>query len=102
MKKTIFVFLIAILVLATTLIKNSTKKIDQKIFEAKENIIFLKSKYELELLDYNYLSSPKKLMNHQNQYFENDLIPRKLNAINQIVFDKKSSNIIIINNSLNE
>ena len=53
MKKGIFIFLIFFLVIATTLTKNSTKKIDKKIFEKKENIILLKNKYELVLLDYN-------------------------------------------------
>ena len=41
MKKGIFIFLIFFLVIATTLTKNSTKNIDQKIFEKKENIILL-------------------------------------------------------------
>ena len=33
----------------------------------------LEQKYELVLLDYNYLSSPQKLMEYQSRYFENDL-----------------------------
>ena len=45
MKKGILIFLIFSLIIATTLTKNSTKKIDQKIFEKRENIILLKNKY---------------------------------------------------------
>ena len=41
MKKIIFFLLIGILIFATTLTKNSTKKIDKKIFETKENMVFL-------------------------------------------------------------
>tara|TARA_B100000530_G_scaffold63760_1_gene37282 strand:+ start:495 stop:800 length:306 start_codon:yes stop_codon:yes gene_type:complete len=101
MKKGILIFLIFSLIIATTLTKNSTKKIDQKIFEKRENIILLKNKYELVLLDYNYLSSPKKLMDFQSQYFENYLIPRKIDQINEISLDETPS-IKILDNNLNE
>ena len=101
MKKGILVSLIFFLIIATTLTKNSTKKIDQKIFEKRENIILLKNKYELVLLDYNYLSSPKKLMDFQSQYFENYLIPRKIDQINEISLDEAPS-IKILDNNLNE
>ena len=101
MKKGILIFLIFFLIIATTLTKNSTKKIDQKIFEKRENIILLKNKYELVLLDYNYLSSPKKLMNFQSQYFENYLIPRKIDQINEISLDETPS-IKILDKNLNE
>jgi len=30
------------------------------------------------LLDYNYNTSPKKLMEYQNLYFENDLIQKNI------------------------
>ena len=101
MKKGILIFLIFFLIIATTLTKNSTKKIDQKIFEKRENIILLKNKYELVLLDYNYLSSPKKLMDFQSQYFENYLIPRKIDQINEISLDETPS-IKILDKNLNE
>ncbi len=101
MKKKIFIFLIFFLIIATTLTKNSTKKIDQKIFEKKENIVLLKNKYELVLLDYNYLSSPTKLMDFQSKYFENYLVPRKIDQINEILLDEKSS-IKILDKNLNE
>tara|TARA_X000000368_G_C22578996_1_gene514245 strand:+ start:246 stop:554 length:309 start_codon:yes stop_codon:yes gene_type:complete len=102
MKKGILIFLIFFLIIATTLTKNSTKKIDQKIFEKKENIILLKNKYELVLLDYNYLSSPTKLMDFQRQYFENYLIPRKIEELKEILFDEKSSSIKTQNKNLND
>ena len=47
---------------------------DRKIYETKENIRILENKFELVLLDYNFLTSPKKLMEYQSTYFENDLI----------------------------
>ena len=60
MKKIIFSIIIVILIFLTSIIKNSTKKVDIKIFNLKEDIRLLNEKYELVLLDHIYLSSPKK------------------------------------------
>ena len=65
MKKIFFFIPIIFLIFATTITKNSTKQLDRKIFEIKENIRVLKDKYELEMLEYNYLTSPKKLIGYQ-------------------------------------
>tara|TARA_E500000331_G_scaffold202982_1_gene194750 strand:- start:274 stop:537 length:264 start_codon:yes stop_codon:yes gene_type:complete len=80
----------------TSVIKNSTKKIDAKILNLNENIILLNEKYELTLLDHNYLSSPKKLDEYQKKYFENDLIATDISDIDEIDFVK---NKILINKS---
>ena len=61
MKKLFFFTPIILLIFATTLTKNSTKKLDKEIFQLKENIRILEDRYELTLLDYNILTSPKKL-----------------------------------------
>ena len=73
MKKAVFV-IIFVLILSTSLVKNSTKEIEDKIFMVNENIRPLKSELGDVLLDYNYLSSPDKLIQYQAQYFEKDLI----------------------------
>ena len=86
MKKVFFSFLIVILIFFTSVIKNSTKNIDAKIFNLKEEIRLLNEKYELVLLDHNFLSSPKKLNEYQKKYFENDLIPTDINNIGEIRF----------------
>ncbi len=70
MKKIISSVLIIFLIFLTSVIKNSTKKIDAKIFNLKEDIRLLNEKYELVLLDYNFLSSPKKLNQYQKQYLK--------------------------------
>ena len=84
MKKIIFSILIIVLIFFTTIIKNSTKDIDVKIFNIKEDIRVLKEKYELVLLDHNYLSSPKKLNEYQKKYFENDLTPTDITDVEKI------------------
>ena len=86
MKKIIFSILIIILIFFTSIIKNSTKNIDVKIFNLKEDIRLLNEMYELVLLDHNFLSSPKKLNEYQKKYFENDLIPTDIVNIGEIDF----------------
>ena len=67
MKKLYFFIPVIFLIIATTFTKNSTKQLDKKIFEIKENLRVLQDRYELVMLEYNYLTSPKKLMEYQLQ-----------------------------------
>ena len=104
MKKTIFSILIVFLIFFTSIIKNSTKDIDVKIFNIKEDIRVLKEKYELVLLDHNYLSSPKKLNEYQKKYFENDLIPIDIEDISEINFNSEELSVkkLAVNEDKNE
>ena len=82
MKRFLFLVTIIFLILATTITKNSTKKLDKEIFQIKENIRVLEDKYELVLLDYNYLTSPKKLMEYQEIYFDSELVQNNIENLN--------------------
>jgi hypothetical protein len=93
MKKIILTFSILFLIVVTTFTKNSTKKLDNQIFSIRENISVLKNKYELVLLDYNFLTTPKKLLEYQSKYFETDLIPLDITQIKEI---KEESNKLVI------
>jgi len=93
MKKIILIFSILFLIVVTTFTKNSTKKLDNQIFNIRENIHVLKDKYELVLLDYNFLTTPKKLLEYQSKYFETDLIPFDITQIKEI---KEESNKLVI------
>ena len=73
MKKLILLLSIFLLLIFTTVTKNSTKEIEKQIYNTKENLRILEQKYEMVLLDFNYLSSPEKLMEFQSRYFENEL-----------------------------
>ena len=73
MKRLILLLSIFLLLIFTTITKNSTKEIEKKIYNTKENSRILQQKYEMVLLDFNYLSSPEKLMEYQLRYFENEL-----------------------------
>jgi len=92
MKKVIFI-IIFVLILATSLVKNSTKEIEDKIFIVNENIRPLKSELGDVLLEYNYLSSPDRLTQYQVQYFENELV--KINIIKIKKLTKKNNTLII-------
>ena len=94
MKKLFLIFFIIFLIIVTTLTKNSTKKLESQIFSIKENISILKNKYELVLLDYNYLTTPKKLMEYQSKYFENNLISLDITKIKKI--EEENGKLILI------
>ena len=87
MKKVVFA-IVFILILATSLVKNSTKEIEDKIFMVNENIRPLKSELGDVLLEYNYLSSPDKLTHYQTQYFEKDLIKIDITKIKKLTEKK--------------
>ena len=87
MFKKILIFIpIIILILSTTFIKNSTKKLDKKIFETQENLRVLNDIFELVLLDYNYLTSPNKLMDYSQMYFEKELRKIEITDLNNFTF----------------
>ena len=96
MKKIVFV-IIFVLILFTSLVKNSTKEIEDKIFMVNEKIRPLKSELGDVLLEYNYLSSPDKLIQYQTQYFEKDLIKIDINKIKKMT---EENNDIKVSNFL--
>ena len=99
--KKLFLFIpIIFLIFATTVTKNSTKQLDKKIFEIKENIRVLQDKNELVLLEYNYLTSPKKLMEYQKKYFDNELLEADIHSLNWLEIKNKEIKIkkVVSNN----
>jgi hypothetical protein len=93
--KKIILLIIFILILTTSIIKNSTKEIEDKIFAVKENIRPLKTDLSDVLLEYNFLSSPEKLTQYQDQYFEKDLMKIDITKIKEIT---ENEGLILINN----
>ena len=81
------------LIIATSLVKNSTKEIEDKIFSLNENIRPLKSKLGDELLEYSFLSSPEKLIKYQSKYFEKDLIKIEIMNIKEIIKNNETLEI---------
>ena len=81
MKKLSVVFLIFSLILLTAIVKNSTKRIDDKIFVSQENIRGLKKDFENIKFEYDYLSSTGKLLKLQNLYFDDELVKKNINQV---------------------
>ena len=86
MKKILTISLIFSLIVITTFIKNSTKKIDEELFSLKENISDLNLELDNVKLEFDYLSSAEKLINYQNLYFEDKLTQKSINEIEIINF----------------
>ena len=94
MKKLIVFAVIFTLIISTSLIKNSTKDLDDQIYSLNENILFLKNRYEDSKLEFDYLSSSEKLLEYQKLYFENSLIKKTLKELKTLDI---TDNKIIIN-----
>ena len=84
MKKFFIFILIFSLIVITSLIKNSTKKVDDEIYSLYENIRFLENRLKDTKLEYDYLSSSEKLLEYQKLYFENSLQKKSIDEINSI------------------
>ena len=93
MKKVILFISIFVLIVTTSLVKNSTKKTEDGIYSISENIRSLKNELGDVLLEYNYLSSPEKLLDYQANYFENDLIRLDITKIKKIT--KKNKRLVV-------
>ena len=89
MKKILTIGLIFSLIVITSFIKNSTKKIDEELFSLEENISDLNLQLDNVKLEFDYLSSAEKLINYQNLYFENKLTQKSINEMKIIDFTKE-------------
>ncbi len=94
MRKFIVFSLILALIICTTLVKNSTKDLDEQIYLIKENIFFLEDRFKDSKLEFDYLSSSEKLLEYQKLYFENSLIKKSLDELKIL---KINNNKIILN-----
>ena len=101
-KKTIeiFFYFLIVLIITTTIIKNSSKNLENQIFIKNENINILKNKYELVLLEFNFLTSPKQLLDYQSQYFENNLISKDITKMKLIIEQNEKLIISEFNNNI--
>jgi len=87
MKKILVIFLILFLTLFTAIVKNSTKRIDDKILVKQENISGLNKQFGDIKLEHEYLSSAEKLLEFQDLYFEDELVKKDIQEI--IIIDKE-------------
>ena len=94
MIKSFTFILILALIISTSLIKNSTKDLDEQIYSINENILFLEDRFKDSKLEFDYLSSSEKLLEYQKLYFEDFLIKKSLQELKMLEI---TGNQIIIN-----
>ena len=103
MRKAILLISILFLLIFTTITKNSTKKIEKEIYNSRENLRLLNKKYEMVLLQFDYLSSPKKLLEYHSKYFEDDLKQIDIQNLEKIFFNKNNIEVKkFIENKIND
>jgi hypothetical protein len=81
MTKFVFFIIIFTSIISTSLIKNSTKDLDDQIYFLRENILFLENRFEDSKLEFDFLSSSEKLLEYQKLHFEKLLIKKSLKEI---------------------
>ena len=78
MNNFLLIIFVVFLIISTSLVKSSTRELEAKIFNTKEQIKILKDKKELILLENNFLSSPERLFELKKLFLEKELISLKL------------------------
>ena len=97
MKKISLIIFIFLLIISTALIKNSSKKNEDKIFTVKENLRLLNSKFKKIKLEHDYLSSPDKLLEYQVLYFDDELVKKDIQTLKKIEINKDEITISSFN-----
>jgi len=93
MRKYILIILIVSLISFTTFIKNSSKNLENKIYNKKEAIILLDEAYNLAFLENNYLTSPKKLFGYLGDLETKEYKPIDITFLHKIYFFDDKINI---------
>jgi hypothetical protein len=58
------------LIISTSLIKTSTRVLDEQIYSIQENLLFLEDRFKDSRLEFDYLSSSEKLLEYQKLYLK--------------------------------
>ena len=93
MKKYTVIFIIICLISLTTLVKHTSKNLENEIYNKKESIALLDNKYNLVLLENNYLTSPKNLSNYYNNLGNKEYSPLDIISLNKISFSEEELNL---------
>ncbi len=93
MKKYILIILIISLISFTTFIKNSSKNLENRIYNKKEAIVLLDEAYNLAFLENNYLTSSKKLFGYLGILEAKKYKPVDITSLRKIYFFDDKVNI---------
>ncbi len=93
MKKNLVILTIIFLISFTTLIKSTSKKLENEIYNKKESILILDRKYNLILLENHYLTSPQKLFSYSENFSNEEYRSIDIKNLNKIQFFKDKVDI---------
>tara|TARA_B100000886_G_scaffold161157_1_gene109845 strand:+ start:969 stop:1235 length:267 start_codon:yes stop_codon:yes gene_type:complete len=88
MKNYLIIIFISTLIVMTSVVKNSTRKLEAKIFNSEEQIKILSYEKKLILLENTYLSSPERLFDLKKELLDENLITLKLERIILLNYEK--------------
>ncbi len=88
MKNYLIIVFISTLIVITSVVKNSTRKLEAKIFNSEEQIKILSNKKKIILLENTYLSSPERLFDLKKELLDENLITLKLEKIILLSYEK--------------
>ena len=75
MKKYIILFGIIFLIITTSIVKSSTRQLEKKIFILEEEVKILEEKFDFLLLENDYLTTPKRLIELKEKIFKDKFFP---------------------------
>lgn len=93
MNRYILIITIVSLISFTTFIKSTTKNLENDIYNKRESIELLDTKYDLIFLENNYLTSPEKLFKYFEDLSQTEYTPIDISKINKINFFEKKIEI---------
>ena len=77
------------MIITTSIIKNSTRELETKIFNSKEKIKILTNKRDMVLLQNNYLSSPQRLFELKKEFFGEKLEVLEHKQFKNLIYNEK-------------
>ena len=75
MKKYIIFFSIVSLIIATSIVKSSTRQLEKNIFILEEEVKILEEKFNFLLLESDYLTTPERLIGLKEKIFKDKFFP---------------------------
>tara|TARA_X000000950_G_scaffold26143_1_gene28190 strand:+ start:28 stop:294 length:267 start_codon:yes stop_codon:yes gene_type:complete len=84
MKKYIIFFSIVSLIIATSIVKSSTRQLEKNIFILEKELKILEEKLNFLLLEHDYLTTPERLIKLKEKIFKEKFFPIDPNDIKKI------------------
>ena len=75
MKKYIIFFSIVSLIITTSIVKSSTRKLEKNIFTLEEEVKILEEKFNFLILENDYLTTPERLIRLKEKIFKDQFFP---------------------------